>query len=145
MIGAAMSDEQPSEVLGSLPRTRPHRRSDKREVRQAEAGDTPKTEAEPTKKPTPKRPPVTTKPAAASAPRAAPKRQPRPAKPTTPRLRQPAQPEGTPATPSPRRPVPARGTDIVGTAVQAAAELAEIGLSLTARAVKGAVSRLPRP
>jgi hypothetical protein len=29
--------------------------------------------------------------------------------------------------------------------VQAAAELAEIGLSISARAVRGAVSRLPRP
>ena len=32
-----MSDEQPSEVLGALPRTRPHRRSDKRGAPQAEA------------------------------------------------------------------------------------------------------------
>ena len=35
--------------------------------------------------------------------------------------------------------------DILGTAVQAAAELAEIGISATARAIRGAVSRLPRP
>jgi hypothetical protein len=41
--------------------------------------------------------------------------------------------------------MPASGTDILGTAVQAAAELAEIGLSVSARAIRGAVSRLPRP
>jgi hypothetical protein len=33
----------------------------------------------------------------------------------------------------------------VGTAVQAAAELAEIGLSVSARALRGALARLPRP
>jgi hypothetical protein len=33
----------------------------------------------------------------------------------------------------------------VGTAVQAAAELAEIGLSMSARALRRALSRLPRP
>jgi hypothetical protein len=41
--------------------------------------------------------------------------------------------------------VPATGADILGTAVQAAAELAEIGLSASARALRGAISRLPRP
>ncbi len=40
---------------------------------------------------------------------------------------------------------PPRGTEIVGTAVQAAAELAEIGVSVTARAIREAVARLPRP
>jgi hypothetical protein len=34
---------------------------------------------------------------------------------------------------------------LLGTAVQAAAELTEIGLSAGARALRGAVSRLPRP
>jgi hypothetical protein len=41
--------------------------------------------------------------------------------------------------------VPATATDILGTAVQAAAELAEIGLSVSARALRNALSRLPRP
>jgi hypothetical protein len=41
--------------------------------------------------------------------------------------------------------VPATGADILGTAVQAAAELAEIGLSASARALRGAIARLPRP
>jgi hypothetical protein len=59
------------------------------------------------------------------------------------RLRQPAQPGGTPV--ARRKPVPSSSADVVGTAVQAAAELAEIGLSVSARALRRAVSRLPRP
>jgi hypothetical protein len=34
---------------------------------------------------------------------------------------------------------------VLGTAVQAAAELAEIGLMASARALRGALARLPRP
>jgi hypothetical protein len=45
----------------------------------------------------------------------------------------------------PTEPDPPRGREIVGTMVQAAAELAEIGLSVSARAFKEAVARLPRP
>jgi len=37
------------------------------------------------------------------------------------------------------------GRDILGIAAQAAAELAEIGLSVSARVLRNAVSRLPRP
>ena len=37
------------------------------------------------------------------------------------------------------------GTELAGTAVRAAVELAEIGLTLTARALRIAISRLPRP
>jgi hypothetical protein len=71
------------------------------------------------------------------------------------RLRQPKQPGGTPsrgpAKPRPaartpvRTPSPPKGGEILGTAVQAAAELAEIGLSAGARALRRAVSHLPRP
>lgn len=60
-------------------------------------------------------------------------------------LRQPAQPPGTPPT-SHERPEDQRtGRHILGTAAQAAAELAGIGLSISARAVRDAVDRLPRP
>jgi hypothetical protein len=41
--------------------------------------------------------------------------------------------------------VPATGADIIGTTIQAAAELAEIGLTVTARALRNAVARLPKP
>ena len=67
------------------------------------------------------------------------------------------QPTPTPrATPKPRAkprvgarpeptPPPAPNDGVLGTAVQAAAELAEIGLSASARALRGVLSRLPRP
>jgi len=63
------------------------------------------------------------------------------------RLRQPAQPAGVPPT-SRRESRPddqTTGLDILGIAAQAAAELAEIGLSVSARALRNAVGRLPRP
>jgi hypothetical protein len=180
-----MSDEQPSDVLGALPRTRPHRRSDKRGSPRAEttpperdngappeqtahapepADDTPAPAAAPAadapapaaddptgpeqlaaaakapsaraRKPTAKK---TTAPKQRSARASEPSPQARP------RLRQPPQPAGTPSRAPDAKPIPARGTDLLGTAVQAAAELAEIGLSLSARAVRSAVSKLPRP
>jgi hypothetical protein len=98
-----MSERKPSEVLGALPRTRPHRRSDKRAAR-------------PTATPLPPKPPA-------------------PAAPTRSRV----------AAQKAAKPEPEPRSDILGTAVQAAAELAEIGLSASARALRGAVSRLPRP
>ncbi len=96
-MSGEMNDEPPSKVLGALPRTRPHRRSDKRA---APAGERASVESLPTPGP------------------------------------------GTEA--SVDEP-PAAGAHILGTAVQATAELAEIGLSLSARALRGALSRLPRP
>lgn len=132
-----------SEVLSALPRRRPHRRSDKRAARHAAGGavetasraadTTPRAKPTPQAKPTPRAKP---KPAATPTPatRRAPKR-----------LSQPAQPAGTPPSPATRGSVPTTGADVVGTAVHAAAELAEIGLSAGARALRNAVARLPRP
>jgi hypothetical protein len=77
-----------------------------------------------------------------ATPRATPRTRPRP---RHERLRQPAQPAGTPPPPSSRGSVPSTRADILGTAVHAAAELAEIGLSAGARALRNAVARLPRP
>jgi hypothetical protein len=140
-----MTGEPPSEVLGSLPRTRPHRRSQKRPPRVVDAGADAQFGAKPAKvqpataktagpRPTTPRPEAKT-----TGPRPV---TPRP-KPT--RLRQPAQPAGTPPGPRARPPATSSGSDLLGTAVQAAAELAEIGLSVGARAIRGAVARLPRP
>jgi hypothetical protein len=83
-------------------------------------------------------PPADEPPRAPRTPRSRPK-------PRAERLRQPPQPAGTPPTPRSRKPVPATGADIIGTAVQAAAELAEIGLTVSARALRNAVARLPKP
>jgi hypothetical protein len=164
----SMSDDRPSEVLGALPHTRPHRRSQKRGTRPpAEPANGPATEndapakaqsdapaaaqAEPREAESKSREPV--KPAPRRRKAAAPSRTTsRPktggsartrAKPE--RLPQPAQPAGAPPTPRSRKPVPATGADILGTAVHAVAELAEIGLSVSARALRSALSRLPRP
>ncbi|HUB03981.1 MAG TPA: hypothetical protein VMA76_02875 [Solirubrobacteraceae bacterium] len=137
-----MSDERPSDVLGALPRRRPHRRSEKR-ASPAPAGRSGSS------------PPPAKRGSAARARGARPvdgKRD-APATPTprvTPRrpdrLRQPAQPPGVPPTPPrPGRPDQTTSRDILGIAAQAAAELAEIGLSVSARALRNAVARLPRP
>ena len=135
---AVMTDERPSEVLGALPHTRPHRRSQKRAARPANGSDT----VDQTKASTPK-PTAAKKASSAAAPKSSsPRRRPAPRKQT---LRQPAQPDGTPAAPSPRKPVPPGRTDVLGTAVQATAELAEIALTVSARALRGAIARLPRP
>ena len=145
---ASMTGERPPEVLSSLPRTRPHRRSQKRPARPADPtpaaakpGAAKPGAAKPraamprssssTASPTAARKPSATKPSTAA-------KKPAP-------LRQPAQPAGTPPGPRARRPAPSRGSDVVGTAVRAAAELAELGLTVGARAIRGAVARLPRP
>lgn len=150
-----MTNKRQPGVLGSLPRRRPHRRSDKRPDAVAPVGA---REPEPsTAAPTPKRAPA--KPRAAK-PRAAAAAKPRTAKPRTakPRTAKPrpaaaakpvAKPADAPKPPqAPARepappPVPVPGT--LGTAVQAAAELAEIGLQASARALRRTLSRLPRP
>jgi len=172
-----LSDERPSDVLGALPRRRPHRRSDKRASpapaersgsSSAQAKDsggpgggngssaapkpaaaaqaqgarkTPSARREAT--PTPRKAPATD--AATTAPHETPATR-RRADPRPERLPQPAQPAGVPPTP-PRvdPPEPATGRDILGIAAQATAELAEIGLSVSARLLRNAFSRLPRP
>jgi hypothetical protein len=113
-----MSNEPEPGVIGSLPRSRPHRRSDKRP---APAGAKPA----PTK---PKPKPATAKPKATAAKPKATAAKPKPAAPK-------------PVPPAPHDPSPGP----LETAVQAAAELAEIGLHAGARALRRAVARLPRP
>jgi hypothetical protein len=128
-----LSDERPSDVLGALPHRRPHRRSDKR-VSPATA---PRARAA-RKKPAPRREPTAARREAPATRRASDDR--------PERLRQPAQPAGAPPAP-PRSgpPESSTGRDILGIAAQATAELAEIGLSVSARVLRNAVGRLPRP
>jgi hypothetical protein len=117
MMWAPMSDEPPSKVLGALSRTRPHRRSDKRA---AAAAHPVESDA-----------PLTADPVVAEESAA-------PAKASPPPVADPLDSVDA------RKPLPT-GAKVLGTAVQAAAELAEIGLSVSARALRGALSRLPRP
>lgn len=121
-----MSEEPPPGVLGGLPRTRPHRRSDKR----APAAAAPEPKAVKATKPPSAAKPLASRPATNKRP---------PKQPSTKKL--PVERPHLAAAP----PDPADATPgVLGTAVQAAAELAEIGLMAGARALREAVSRLPR-
>jgi hypothetical protein len=117
-----MTDEDKPEILAGLPRTRPQRRSSKRAVAARPNGGS----SGAPKPSTPRRPP------------------PRPARRSEP-LRQPKQPAGTPPAPPIRRPAPPSGPEIIGTLVQAAVELAEIGVSAATRALRNTLGRIPRP
>ena len=113
-----MSDKPQPGVIGSLPSTRPHRRSGKRAAPGDPTGPAAATPAAATPAATPK---------AASTPTAA-------TKPT---------PAPEPAPPAP--PPPRSSPGALQTAVEAAAELTEIGLRASARALRVALSRLPKP
>ena len=122
-----MSDQPPPDVLGGLPRRRPQRRSDKR-ASPATPGGVPAT---PGGVPaTPGGVPAT--PRARTAPPKPPLRMAAAGRKRAPAKREPAPPERKPE-------------HILGTAAQAAAELAEIGFAVGVRALRDAVARLPRP
>jgi len=166
-----VSDERPSDVLGALPHRRPQRRSDKRQSRKpvqpqsptAPNGSAAAGTATAERGPAPRAPAPTRATAAPTRATAAPKRataapkgataapaslpSPHTATPRrrTKPLRQPAQPPGTPPSPEGRPADRPAGRHVLGTAAQAAAELAGIGLSISARALRNAVDRLPRP
>ena len=113
--------------MGSLPHSRPARRSEKRAARPAQATRT-KPAARPKQTRRPKQPPEQ------DAAREEAQRAEHDAAPERPRV--------------PRATCPASladGAELVGTALKAAVELAEIGLTVSAHALRIAVSRLPRP
>jgi hypothetical protein len=116
--------QRPTEVLGALPHRRPNRRSAKRGASAPGYGE-----------------PAVDKPAESPSTDARSVRDKRPAASPPPGER-PAARTAPDADPAPSLP---RGREVVGTMVQAAAELAEIGLSASARAFREAVARLPRP
>ncbi|HEY7619638.1 MAG TPA: hypothetical protein VH834_07690 [Solirubrobacteraceae bacterium] len=120
------SDER--EVFAGLPNARPQRRSAKRD-RPARGGSA-RGAASPRAKPA-------TKPKARAAPKRKATPKPKPAPEPVSRV-----PPAGYATP--RDDVP-RGADLIGTAVQAAGELAQIGIAASGRALKSAFQRLPRP
>jgi hypothetical protein len=127
-----------SDVFGSLPNTRPQRRSAKRDrggakgkpaATQAQTAPAkPKAGASAKAKPA-ARASAKAKPAAQAGPAPSASEIP-PAGYATPR----ADDDGVP-----------RGADLVTTAVRAAGELAHIGLAAGGRALKSALERLPRP
>ena len=119
--GDAANRAPSGDVMSSLPRTRPQRPSRRR------AGDGGAGRGGP------RRAQAKRAPAASARPRPA-------------GVRPSAATKAATKAPPPKRPPnPPSGTDLVGTAVQAAGELAELGLSLGARALRDAVKRIPRP
>jgi hypothetical protein len=139
----AMSEKRQPGVIGSLPSTRPHRRSGKRAtpgspvdaaasasvrpVAKADPVAKPRAAAEPTPPVKAAAKPVRAKPAAARTQAANRSRR---------RVAPPAHGAAAPAPASP---------GALQTAVEAAAELTEIGLRASARAFRVALSRLPKP
>jgi hypothetical protein len=135
------------DVFGSLPNTRPQRRSAKRD----RAGGKPKAAAPAAPKAS--RTAATPRSATPGAAKPKAKRRPR----TTAKARPTAKPRAAAATaasdippagyatPRPEGDGVPRGADLVTTAVQAAGELAQIGLAAGGRALKSALERLPRP
>lgn len=125
------------DVFGSLPNTRPQRRSAKRDRPggKAKAAAAAKTAAPPART-------AAAKPSPAASTAARPKAKPTPR--TTGTTASKIPPAGY-ATPRPEDDGVPRGADLVTTAVQAAGELAHMGLSAGGRALKSALGRLPRP
>jgi hypothetical protein len=144
-----MSDKRKDDagVLGSLPATRPTglRAERSRDAGQRAAKPKPKAagKSRAVKK-------TTTEPAPAtpSAPAAEPTvpHRPRPVRAGAPALAESTE-RARSETHEPLEPgaAPPSGTELVTTAVQAAGELAQIGLKLSGRALKRAVERLPKP
>lgn len=131
-----------ADVLSQLPSKRPQRASARRTRPAAERP----LATDPTAKVSPQQPAATrkaspAKPAGTPTPRAV-----RPSAATN-RTREPGPRVGSPRRPAARpKPPPTRpGVDMIETAMQAAGELTQIGVTFGIRALRGAISRLPRP
>jgi hypothetical protein len=137
-------DDDRSEVLTSLPRSRPQRRSTKR----AGAAEPAPADAQTTaRKPrAAAKPRATAKPKAAPKPRAKAKPKPKPKAATAAKARPQAAPPPPPTSEPVSAPVepPSRG-DIVQSAVQAVGEIAQVGVTVGREAVKSVIRRLPKP
>ena len=119
-------EDNASDVLSSLPRTRPQRRSAKRDA--------------PVKKAVAKKP----APAAKKAAPVAKKRAPAKPRPKVAAVAPNLPPAGfAPPRDEQDRPAPS-GVELVGTAIQAAGELVQIGTAVGKQALKGALGRLGR-
>jgi hypothetical protein len=119
------SSDDDRDVFSGLPKSRPQRRSAKRDA---------------PARPAAKKAPAQARAAASTKPAAARRKQ--RAEPAAEQQSRPVPPAGYATPADDDRP---SGTDLVGTAVQAAGELAQIGIVLGGRALKSAIQRLPRP
>jgi hypothetical protein len=128
-----MSDKSDDEsVLGSLPATRPTRFG--RERRES-GGTATKTVAKPRAR----------KAAPKAAAKPAPARKPRPVRAGAPALRESTERARTAEPPPEPKTTPPSGTELVTTAIQAAGELAQIGLAVGGQVLRRAVDKLPKP
>jgi hypothetical protein len=119
-------DQRTGDVMSSLPSRRPQRRSARRDGGGAKRAS-PATGRAPTK------------PKATRAKAAGGGRRPKAVRPS-------AATRASRTAPSSARPADSpEGVELVGTAIQAAGELAQLGLTLGTKALRGALSRLPRP
>jgi hypothetical protein len=137
------SDEE--SVLGSLPATRQTRFG--RDRRETGGGGT-ATEARP-KAAKPKATKARPRPKAAATtrpkPRPAPEHGPRPVRAGSPSLAESTERARTHEGPPPATSHPPSGTELVTTAIQAAGELAQIGLAVGGQVLRRAVDKLPKP
>jgi hypothetical protein len=137
-----MSDKSDEEsVLGSLPATRPTRFG---RERQESGGTATKTVAKPRAKKAAQPRAKKAAPKAAAA-KPAPARKPRPVRAGAPALRESTERARTAEPPPESTTSPPSGTELVTTAIQAAGELAQIGLAVGSSVLKRAVDKLPKP
>ena len=131
-------------ILGSLPATRPTRFG--RDRAKASGGGTatatkakpkPKAAAKSRTRPKPKAAPRAVKPDAAHGPR--------PVRAGSPSLAEPTRRARTAEPPPQPTTSPPSGTELVTTAIQAAGELAQIGLAVGGQVLRRAVGKLPKP
>lgn len=140
------SGDDSDDVLSRLPRTRPARRSTHRAAASDGAGGEADAKPRPAAKPkAAAKPRATAKPKASTKPRATAAAEPRPTA-----AEQQSGPAGRePVEPAPdavRGPIePPSATEIVQSAVQAASDLAHVGLAIGREALRAARSKLPRP
>ena len=131
------------EVLTSLPRTRPVRRSAKRADRPATDAAA-RASAKPVAPRKPRAAKTTPEAAAAKPAKPAPKAE-RPVRPRVPPQRK--VPAAGYAAPDARggEPSASAGAELISTTIQAAAELAQIGLTVGRQTLKSMLDRLPKP
>ena len=170
----AMADEEnrpDPDVLSSLPSTRPQRPSARRQAAgsgarkdaaaKGRSGGSDKPAGKPRRKQDTGRPKPKPKPVRPTAARSAAGRRaragaagtagpvsggrPTAVRPSAATRRAASQREGEPAAPVAPPAGPSDGLQVVATAIQAAGELAQIGLSVGTHALRGALRRIPRP
>jgi hypothetical protein len=133
-------------VLGSLPATRPTRFGGERRKSASGKGTATATKARPKAAAKPR---ATAKPKREPAPRAAAEpatpHGPRPVRAGAPSLAESTERARTAEAPPEPTTSPPTGTELVTTAIQAAGELAQIGLAVGGQVLRRAVDKLPKP